>query len=280
MLVESGMSKKEANAFVKLVDEDANGLSKDELGEWYIEHPEDEDKVNMLWESMGWKTSFDKSKKNLDKQRVYRSNPLYAEMDEDESGSVTKSEMMDYAIEHEDQLDELAELYKEQGYKGTFRSALKSAEQTKLKEQAEDAFYDGDYNVLFDTVSQMKNGKSYLTTLIKDEYDEYDNVSNPLIRYMIDAKRPTKEIDEAVESYGTKKLIPQYKSLRSSGMTPSQAMKTLDVFDANGNGSITQAELADYYKSHKDDEKTIAEFWKACGWSTSWKTYKKRKKLK
>ena len=341
LLVESGMSKKEANAFVRLVDEDGNGLNKDDLTNWYVDHPEDGDKVSILWDSMGWKQTFAKAKKSLDKKVVYNSNPLFAEMDEDESESVSKTELMnyyidhpeirddlekmytdlgfkdfksavkstdkkikfrsnplyaemdedenesvskteltEYAIEHPEMYDNLAPLYKELGFKGTFRSAIRSAESTKIKEAAEDAFYDGDYNALFESVSQMKNGKTWLTNMVKDEYPDYENMENPLLHYLTDSGLSTKQVDSAVESFGGKKLVPQYKKLRESGLSPKQSVERLDLFDSNDNGSITQTELADYYKAHPEEEAIIAEFWSACGWSKTWAQYKKSKKLK
>ena len=341
LLVESGLSKGEAKAFIKEIDVNGDGLSKDELSEYYISNPEEAEAVGILWDSMGWKQSFEKAKpsldkkvkynsnplyaemdadenesvtktelmdyyiehpelrneletlytdmgwknfaaaaKSADKKIVFRSNPLYAEMDEDESESVSKSELVDYYLEHPDMYDTLSSLYKELGFSGTFRSAIRSAESTKLKETAEDAFYDNDYNALFESVSQMKNGKTWLTNMVKDEYPEYENTDNPLLRYITNSGMSTREIDAAVESVGGKDLVPKYKKLRDAGLSPKQAVEKLDVFDANDNGSITQAELADYYKAHPEDEALVAEFWSACGWTKSWAQYKKSKKIK
>ena len=280
LLIEYGMTKKEATAFIKEIDEDDNGLNKEELKEYYLEHPEDAEKVSLLWDSMGWKTPFEKAKQSMDKQIVYNSNPLYAEIDADESGSITKTELTNYALEHADQSDELEQIYEEQGFKGKFSSALQDAESAKLRETAETAFDTGNYNVLFETVTQMKNGKSWLTSMIKEETgNEYATTTNMLLYYITSSDVSAKTMDSTVESLGSDKLVSQYKVLRKSGLSPKAAARKLDVFDSNDNGSVTQAELAEYYKSHKDEEDLIKEFWDACGWKKTWKQYKKTKKI-
>lgn len=265
--------------YEEMDEDDSESVSKTELMNYYIDHPEIRDELEQMYTELGFK-DFASAVKSADKKIKFRSNPLYAEMDEDENESVSKTELVNYAIEHPEMYDTLAPLYKELGFKGTFRSAIRSGETTKLKETAEDAFYDNDYNALFDSVSQMKNGKTWLTNMVEDEYPEYENVQNPLLRYLTESGLSNKQVDSAVESLGAQKIVPQYKKLREAGLTPKQAVEKLDVFDANDNGSITQAELADYYKAHPEDEALVAEFWSACGWSKSWAQYKKSKKIK
>jgi len=280
LLVEGGMSKKEAKSFINDVDVNRNGLSQTELKDYYVEHPEDGDKVSVLWDSMGFSKTWAKTQPSLDKKVLYKSNPLYAEMDEDESGSVSKTELTNYYLEHPDEKAEIEQAYDALGMKGSFKSAIKSAETAQKKEVAEQAFEDGDYNLLFDTISGMKSGKSVLTNLIREETDDYDtSATNLLFDYLSTSNVDDATFDTAVESFGGDKLISQYKLLRKNGYAPKDAISRIEAFDANSNGSITQAELAEYYKAHKDEEAVIEEFWSACGWSTTWAKYKKSKKI-
>jgi hypothetical protein len=280
LLIDYGMSKKEATSFVKGVDVDNNGLSQQEVKDYYVAHPEDADKVNILWDSMGWSQPWSKAQKSLDKKIQYNSNPLYAKMDEDESGSVSKSEAMDYYLSHKDEKADIEKAYDALGFSTSFKSAVKSAEAAEQKEIAEEAFNSGNYNVLFETVSGMKNGKSFLTNLIRDETGDEDTPSsNLLFGYLTQAKLDASTMDTAVASFAGEKLLGQYQKLRGMGFTPSDAISRIDDFDVDDNGGITQAELAEYYKAHPGDENIVAEFWSACGWKKSWADYKKSKKI-
>jgi len=280
-LMEQGMTKKEANRYASGLDVNFNGkISQEEIEEMYYTDPESAGRLQVIWDAQGWSKKFSDMTTAQDKKRTYNSNPLYKAMDADESGSVSKQELTDYYLEHPDEKDEIEKIYDERGFNGSFRSAIKSVENAQKKETAEQAFEDGDYNLLFNTISSMKSGKSVLTNLIRDETDDDETPStNLLLNYLSSTNVDDTTFDTAVESFGGSKLIKQYKKLRASGLPPRLAVQRIDDFDADDNGSITQAELAEYYKANRADEAIIAEFWSACGWSKTWAEYKKSKKI-
>lgn len=308
---QAGQSPEQALRFLEATDGDGSGeASQDEIYTYFLQHPEDEERVKALWAARGYADDWETYKASHAKNRAYDELALEKGKGLEEAAEALKDlksdasyyqqtgasdreimrRVLGLGYSDEDTDTVMSRYLSADGYKNwkAVRAIGKSPAETMDVLMRIDADRNGSVTSEEAYVYYALNRGS--DTLLKAIWDAGEHKEtwegykvsqvkgqsgkmDQVLSYGYSAAKT----DEMMAQYLSKGMASSYSIARDNGLSPKEAVRVLQAIDANGNGTLSQTEMKAYYRANPGTEAIIAAIWASQDNKTSWETAKSKR---
>lgn len=200
---------------------------------------------------------------------------LISSLDANKDDRLAQEELYNYYLENPSSKNLIKTVWNANGFSQNWDTYLASKSK---REDYDRLSHDNAEDYQFGSAEKtLKDLKSGATITFQNQ------TGDPAMYKVIDGmKLSDKDADIVVDRYVSGKNKKNYHVLRDAGFSPKQSFELLTTVDTDGKGTLSQKEIWDYYKGHKDDEAVIEALWNSQGYtgknSSTWKKYKKSKR--